>query len=145
VNRRQESLSDRSDASVGSDRAGPPRRLLRLGALDVLLAAALVALPAWTLVRGARRAGERAEARISRAGKLLGVYPLDRDARVDVGDAMTVEIHAGRVRVAESNCPKGICKHSGWVGTPGRSIICVPNKVVIELVGAGGGYDTESY
>lgn len=120
-------------------------RMLRLGALDVLLAAALVALPAWALLRSARSAGERALIRVVRAGRLVGVYPLDRDARVPVGDDMVIEILGGRVRVAESDCAKGVCKHTGWVGSAGRSIICVPNKVIIQLEGRACEYDAESY
>ncbi|MFO7650483.1 MAG: NusG domain II-containing protein [bacterium] len=120
-------------------------RMLRLGVFDAALVVALVALPAWSLLNSARARTGRAEARISRSGRLVGVYPLDRAARVQLADDVVVEIRDGRVRVAESDCPKGVCRHAGWVSSPGRSIICVPNNVVIELVGAPRDYDTESY
>jgi hypothetical protein len=116
-----------------------------LGVLDIALVVALAALPAWSLVRAARARAGRVEVRITRAGKLVGAYPLDRDARISIDEDMVVEVQSGRVRVAESDCPKGVCRHAGWFGSPGRAIVCVPNRVVIEVRGAARGYDAESY
>jgi hypothetical protein len=126
------------------------RRLDRLTVLDILLVAVLIALPGWALIRSWRAGHDQSVAYIYRDNRLLGVYQLDRPQVVVIGDKarpdMKIEIKAGAIRVAESNCPKGICKRAGWVRTPGRSIICVPNRVVIELKGAPNkGYDAESY
>jgi len=127
------------------------RNLDRVTVLDVLLIAALLALPGWALVKSWRSARSHAVAYIYiyRNNRLLGVYQLDRDQVIFVGDKarpdMTLEIKNGAIRVAESDCPKGVCKQMGWVRTPGRSIVCVPNKVLIELRGARRGYDAESY
>ena len=81
--------------------------------------------------------------------RLLGAYQIDRDQVVFIGDQprpdMKIEIKGGAIRVAESSCPKGVCKQAGWIRTPGRSIVCVPNKVLIELRGERRGYDAESY
>lgn len=120
-------------------------RMLRLGVFDAALVVALVTLPAWSLLSSARSRTGRAEARVTRSGRLVGVYPLDRAARVQLADDVVVEIRDGRVRVAESDCPKGVCRHAGWVSEPGRSIICVPNRVIVELRGVARGYDAESY
>ena len=118
-------------------------------ALDLVLIAALLALPVWGLVRTWRAARERPVARIYQNNRLLGVYPLDRDQVIAIGDnarpAMRIEIKGGAIRVAESNCPKGVCKHAGRIRTPGRSIVCVPNRVLIELKGEAKDYDAESY
>jgi hypothetical protein len=127
----------------------PNRRLDRLTFLDVLLVAALVALPGWALVRASRAVRGQAEAWVYRGGRLLGVYPLARQEVVFIGDRarpdMKIEIRDGAVRVAESNCPRKICVQAGWVRTPGRSIVCVPNRVVIEIKGRQPVYDAESY
>ena len=125
------------------------RDIGRLTVLDVLLVAALIALPGWALVRSWSTAREQPVAYIYRDNRLLGVYQLDRQQVVVIGDKtrpdMKIEIKDGAVRVAESNCPKGVCKQAGWVRTPGRSIVCVPNRVVIELKGRQMDYDAESY
>lgn len=119
------------------------RRLLRLGVLDAVLVAALLFLPVRTLL--ARRRAEPAAVRITQAGRLVGVYRLDRDARVRLNSGVVIEIRGGAVRVAESDCPKGICRHTGWVRQPGRTIVCVPNRVAVEVTGEPGGIDAESY
>jgi hypothetical protein len=127
----------------------PNRQLDRLTVLDILLVAALIALPGWALVRSWRAAREEPVAWVYRDNRLLGVYQLDRPQVVVIGDKarpdMKIEIKDGAIRVAESDCPKGVCKHAGWVRTPGRSIVCVPNRVIIELKGPHKGYDAESY
>ncbi len=125
------------------------RQLDRLTVLDVVLIAALLALPGWALVTSRRATREQPVARIYHNSRLLGVYQLDRQQVVVIGDKarpdMTIEIKDGAIRVAHSDCPKGVCKHAGWVRTPGRSIVCVPNRVIIELKGRQQGYDAESY
>ena len=125
------------------------RDLGRLTVLDVLLIAALVALPGWALIRSARAAGERPVVRIFQSNRLVGTYQLDRDQTITIGDKarpdMRIEIKGGAIRVAESDCPKGVCKHTGWVRTPGRTIMCIPNRVLIEVRGESSEYDAESY
>jgi len=125
------------------------RNLCRVTVLDLLLIAGLLGLPGWALVTSWRAAREQPVAYVYQDNRLLGAYQLDRDQVVVIGDKarpdMKIEIKDGRIRVAESDCPKGVCKHVGWVRTPGRSIVCVPNKVLIELRGERRGYDAESY
>jgi hypothetical protein len=125
------------------------RDFTRLTVLDLLLIVALLALPGWALIRSWRASGAQPVAHIYQNNRLLGVYQLDRDQTIVIGDRarphMKIEVHNGAVRVAESDCPKGVCKHVGWVRTPGRSIVCVPNRVLIELRGEHLRYDAESY
>ena len=125
------------------------RDLGRLTILDVLLIAALLVLPGWALVRSWRAAGERPVVRVFQSNRLLGVYQLDHDQVILIGDQarpdMKLEIKGGAIRVAESDCPNGVCIHAGWVRTPGRSILCIPNRVLIEIRGESKDYDAESY
>jgi len=125
------------------------RDLSRVTVLDVLLIAALLGLPGWALVRSWRATAERPVASIFQDNRLLGVYRLDSDQVIAVDGQgrpeMKIEIRNGAIRVVESNCPKGVCKHTGWIRTPGRSIICVPNRVLIQLQGESSEYDAESY
>jgi len=46
---------------------------------------------------------------------------------------MQVEVKNGQIRVASSDCPKRICVNTGWIRTPGQVIVCVPNKVLIQI------------
>jgi hypothetical protein len=121
---------------------------LRLTVADALLAAALVAMPALALVRGANRRSTPSEAHVFQGGRLVSVLPLNRDREFVVESGrirLVVEVKAGAVSVRESNCPKGICRHTGRIDRPGRPIVCIPGRVVIEVRGRSPGYDAESY
>ena len=47
----------------------------------------------------------------------------------------TITITDRRVAITESNCPGMDCVHSGFINSMGRSIVCLPNKVEIRIVG----------
>lgn len=80
-----------------------------------------------------------AEASIFRDGELLFQHlKLDKDQEVVLSNgAMVVEVKDGRVRVKDSDCPRRICLHTGWIQHPGETIVCVPNKIVIEIEASG--------
>jgi len=47
-----------------------------------------------------------------------------------------LEIKNGRVRMlpmSEDLCPKGICSHTGWISKSYESIVCVPNRILVEF------------
>lgn len=57
-----------------------------------------------------------------------------------------VEIKNNSIRIVESDCPHRICVHSGAISRPGEIIVCVPNKVMIEIQGKDeSGFDAVSY
>jgi len=79
-------------------------------------------------------------------GKLLQILDLRRDKKVAVGTA-EIEIRAGKIRIAKSRCPRQICEHAGWIADPGQTIVCVPNRIIIEIAGthAVTKYDAVTY
>ena len=48
---------------------------------------------------------------------------------------MRIRIEGGRARVTASGCPLKICMKMGGISRSGQSIICLPNRVVIRVVG----------
>jgi hypothetical protein len=50
-----------------------------------------------------------------------------------------VEVKDGRVRVKNSDCRDKVCVGMGWIDTQGRSIVCLPHRVVIRVTGKRGG------
>lgn len=143
--RKSQGLNSNDHPVAGTRSSVTPIRLERLTVFDVLLVVLLVALPVWALVRRhtAPRTGLTVEVR--QDNKLTGVYPLGRDAVVQVTKGLKVEIRAGRVRVAESDCPRHICCRAGWRATPGSTVACVPNRVVITIAGPDEQYDAETW
>lgn len=53
----------------------------------------------------------------------------------------TVTVCDGKIAVISSDCPGGDCIHSGWIGTSGRSIVCLPNRMEIRIVSVPGDVD----
>lgn len=46
-----------------------------------------------------------------------------------------IEAKKGAIRVVEETSPYNICSKKGWATTTSDVIICLPNLVVIELIG----------
>ena len=73
-------------------------------------------------------------------GELYGEYSLGEDKTVEIknGDGSNLlVIEGGRAYVTEASCPDGICSSHRAVSKDGESIICLPNKVVIEIRARG--------
>lgn len=64
-------------------------------------------------------------------------YSLFQDALIPVEGEYhnIIQISGGKVAIVESNCPGEDCVHSGWIKSTGRSLVCLPNKVEVRLVG----------
>lgn len=76
-------------------------------------------------------------------GRLTSELPLNADARTEAaGDYRNViAIENGRASIIKSDCPGGDCVHSGWISAAGRSIVCLPNRVEVRIVGADSDVD----
>lgn len=81
--------------------------------------------------------GEASVARVYQDGELIREIRLDTNGEFTVEGAWrnVITVRDGKIAVTESNCPGGDCVHSGWIQSPGRSIVCLPNRVEIRLEG----------
>ncbi len=64
--------------------------------------------------------------------------PLDKDQKLSVhGDSggLVLQIKGEKVWVSQSQCPYKICMRMGKISHPGQLIVCVPNRIVIRIVG----------
>lgn len=114
----------------------PSQRLsLRKGDFLAILLVVLLAIGVGVAYLPGKNAAGQVE--IYQNGQLLETYPLnaDRSISIDADFHNTVRIQGGKVAVTASNCPGTDCVHSGWISTPGRSIVCLPNRVEVRIVG----------
>lgn len=44
-----------------------------------------------------------------------------------------ITVKNGKVAITKNVCPEEFCKHMGWIDTKGYSLICAPNRLVIEI------------
>lgn len=68
--------------------------------------------------------------------ELVARYVLDEDANFDVEGPLGktgVRICSGRASIQYSPCPDKICMHMGSIGKEGGVLVCVPNRVVVQV------------
>ena len=72
------------------------------------------------------------EGRKAAVATLSQAQTLTPQTRVGV---VRIEVSGGRIRVADSHCPRGICMQRGWISRPGETIVCLPGGLLIEIEG----------
>jgi len=71
-------------------------------------------------------------------------YSLNDDRTIEVEGPLgteTVIIRDGKVWVSDSPCPEKICIKMGKKWRSGEQIVCVPNRVVIDILGENRSFD----
>jgi hypothetical protein len=53
----------------------------------------------------------------------------------------TVLVEPGKIQVQEADCPDQICVHQGAISDGTVPIVCLPNKLIIQITGGGDGLD----
>lgn len=85
--------------------------------------------------------GEGTTVRVEVDDRVVGVYPLSVDREIEIPSGENGEgrnllvIRDGRAAVTEASCPDGICAAHRPISRVGESIVCLPNGVVITVVG----------
>ena len=106
--------------------------LLLIGGALVL---ALVAYLIMTFFQG--QATHNAMAVVTIDGKWYGSYSLAEDTieKIELPDGSynMLEIKEGKADITEASCPDGICVNHRAVSKQSQSIVCLPNKVVVEI------------
>ena len=105
--------------------------------LAIVLVLALAAVVALFFVPN-RGTTENAMVQIYQDGKLMQELSLESDQSILITGEYenTVVIRNGRACIGQSNCPGEDCVHSGWISSPGRSVVCLPNRVEIRITGS---------
>ena len=53
----------------------------------------------------------------------------------------TILVEPGRIRVDHADCPDQICVHQGFISDGPTPIVCLPNKLIIQITGGGEALD----
>lgn len=111
---------------------------LTLRKADVILFSAIAALAAiaFSVLFFIYEAGSYAEIYVD--GKMMGRYPLSMDTEITVpteGGYNTIVIRDGKADVTEADCPDITCVRSRPVGRVGETIVCLPHKLTVRIVG----------
>ncbi|QRN86340.1 NusG domain II-containing protein [Clostridia bacterium] len=112
------------------------RHMLNRWDLGLILLILVVALSLFVWQQ--RQPDNASQVRVSIDGTTSYLLNLSQD-QVQSYDTMfgsiTVEIKDGQVRVLQSSCDEQICVHQGFIHEPGASIVCIPNRTIVECLG----------
>jgi len=104
---------------------------------DILLAASLL-LIAFLLFffLPDKKTGEKV--RITVDGQLYGIYSLSLEQEVVIEQESgknILHLGDGAAWMQEADCPDGYCIQQGKIYRVGQTIVCLPHKLVIEVIG----------
>ena len=106
---------------------------------DLILIFSVLVLAAafWLVPRAVGLFGNSKEQklRITVSGEEYGSYSLEEDQGIKVGDTNVCEIKDKKVSMISADCPDQLCIHQRTIELQGETIVCLPNKVVLEITG----------
>lgn len=117
----------------------------------LLTAIAVIALISYT---GIKWYGEwktkDPQAVITVEGEEYATYPLTEDRRVNIeladGSYNILVIEEGMADITEASCPDKVCVRHRPIDKNGETLVCLPNKVVVEIKNtAESGVDASTY
>ncbi len=108
---------------------------------DIILAAVIliIAVAGLLFIKFTKAPGNNVVVKID--GKDVVTYSLSENVRYEIktGDndehINVLVIEDGKAYITEANCPDGICKEYKPVSYVGETIVCLPHKVVVEVIG----------
>lgn len=66
-------------------------------------------------------------------GEVCGEYSLYVDAVYDIGEGNILTVSGGEAYMSYASCPDKKCVKMGRVSISGERIICLPNRVTVEI------------
>ena len=121
----------------GQKKAAPKRGDVYL--IGGCLLAALVCCGLWL---GLRKQGGAVI--VEQEGRETARYALHEDRTVKIegeGGYNTLVIEGGQVWLSEADCPNLLCVKMGKIRYAGQSIVCLPHRLAVLIVGGASGLD----
>lgn len=102
---------------------------------DLLLIAIIVVVAGIAYLLHAKLGAEAANCvTVKVNGELKGVYSLGEDQEIEInGGTNHLVIRNGKADMKSADCPDQLCVHQKAVSADNESIICLPNKVIVEV------------
>ena len=114
--------------------------------IDIIVITSLLLLSIIVLLIINLKKKEGALVRIEIEGETVGEYPLNVDKEYSLnGGTNVLVIKDGVAYMTYSDCPDHICEKTGKIKYVGETIVCLPNKVSVTIIGdSDGGVDLVS-
>ena len=84
--------------------------------------------------------------KVSVDGDVYGIYSLSEQIEIPLNNGTNIlKIENGTAFIVSADCPDKTCVNTGKISKVGQSIICLPNKVTVTVIGnTDSGVDLES-
>lgn len=109
---------------------------------DVILGGGiLIAALLLFLVMHLTRGEDGNQIQITVDGNVYGTYSLAKDQVIEVKEKdfyNRIRIQDGKAYMEEANCPDGYCEEQGKISGRTQTIVCLPHKLVVEVLDADG-------
>lgn len=80
-----------------------------------------------------------AKVQVTVDGEVYGTYPLTEERTVAIkidGETTNIlQLEKGKAVMMTADCPDQLCVHQQAISKEGQTIVCLPNKVVAEVIG----------
>ena len=117
----------------------------RFGKKDLIFFAILLVAAIGLLIFYQNRSLEQGQCIIiARNGENYGTYSLEKDQSISVKNedgnvTNVVVIEDGVVHMEKATCPDHLCMHQKSISMDKETIVCLPNKVTITVIGGNEG------
>ena len=112
-----------------------------LGAVIILVAVIMY------IAMNATQSDDGMAVKITLDGKEYGTYSLDEDREIEIktdNGNNKVEIHDKSVEMKEADCPDKYCVRQGKINKIRQNIVCLPHKIVVEIISADNSKQNEA-
>ena len=112
------------------------KRMYRVNIADIAIAVLVIALSITPLFSFNKTAPAGSTLNIYEDGRLVKQADLSVNAEYKVKN-VEIQVMDKKARITKSDCPHQICVHEGWISTPAQTLVCVPNKILVEIKSNG--------
>ena len=111
-------------------------KLIRKYRMDIIVISSLLLISLLVLLVVNLTKQEGAYAEVTLDGQTVAKYPLSIDGTYPLNNGTNVlVIENGVAYMSYSTCPDHICENTGRVKYVGQTIVCLPNRLTITVVG----------
>ena len=116
-------------------------KTLRMKPLDFILVICLMvaSFTPFLLLGGEHGTSRQAQLRVK--SQVIKTFDLTKDQTYTYqdadGDINKIEVRDGRIAIVYANCGDQICVRKGFINQTGQTIVCLPHKLVIEVMPSG--------
>lgn len=104
----------------------------------VLIILVLICIVASFVANSLLNSSKSAKVVIYLDNKLYKELPIDEEKTIEIkknGVLNKIHIHDNGVEMEEANCPDKVCVNTGFIDKSGQSIVCLPHKINVKIVG----------